>query len=97
MFKNFFNRRGNKETSASVKKTKKASSEWTPHQPGSSPEELCGIEPSTMTKEAIRKRLAILYRRHNNAAGSLRPELRKEAAEMLVAIVECREKYVDSE
>lgn len=62
----------------------------------STPEARCEIDPATMTTEEIRARLAILYKRHNQAAGSLDPELRLEAEEMLDAIVHCREKYVDS-
>ncbi|MEM9016853.1 MAG: hypothetical protein AAGC68_07545 [Verrucomicrobiota bacterium] len=60
------------------------------------PEALCGIDPSSMEKDEIRSALAQLYRRHNQAAGSLNPELREEAEQMLEAIVHCREKYVDA-
>lgn len=60
------------------------------------PESLCGIDPSKMTREEIKNVLAQLYKRHNQAAGSLNPELREEAEQMLEAIVHCREKYVDS-
>lgn len=59
-----------------------------------SPEGLCGINP-TMARDEIRGRLAALYRRHNNAAGSLDPGLRREAEDMLDAIIHCREKYID--
>ena len=59
-----------------------------------SPEAICGIDSKTMDKDAIRDRLAELYRRHNRAAGSLNDELREEAEQMLDAIVVCREKYV---
>lgn len=59
-----------------------------------SPESVCGIDPKAMDREQIRKRLAELYRRHNQAASSLNEELRKEAEVMLDAIVECRNKYV---
>ncbi|MDF1862240.1 MAG: hypothetical protein P1U87_18635 [Verrucomicrobiales bacterium] len=59
------------------------------------PESLCGIDPSKMEATEIRSALAKLYRRHNDAAGSLNPELREEAEQMLEAIVHCREKYVD--
>lgn len=59
-----------------------------------SAEAVCGIDPKTMDREQIRKRLAELYRRHNQAASSLNEELRKEAEVMLDAIVECRSKYV---
>ena len=69
--------------------------EWVPEQTRLSPEELCGINPATMTKEDVRKHLAVLYRRHNNAVSSLNPALRAEASIMLDAIVECRERYVD--
>lgn len=60
------------------------------------PESLCGIDPGKMDRDEIRKTLAQLYKRHNQAAGSLNPELREEAEQMLDAIVHCREKYVDS-
>ncbi|MDF1659466.1 MAG: hypothetical protein P1U58_17755 [Verrucomicrobiales bacterium] len=60
------------------------------------PESLCGIDPSEMDREEIKEALAQLYKRHNQAAGSLNPELREEAEQMLDAIVHCREKYVDS-
>ncbi len=59
------------------------------------PEALCKIDPSQMEKDEIRKQLATLYRRHNQAASSLNSELRDEAEEMLDAIVHRREKYVD--
>ena len=61
------------------------------------PESLCGIDPKEMDRGEIRKVLAKLYRRHNDAAASLNPELREEAEQMLQAIVHCREKYVDVE
>jgi len=60
------------------------------------PEAMCGIDPSTMDRDEIRTILARLYKRHNHAAGSLNPELREEAEQMLEAIVHCREKYVDA-
>lgn len=60
------------------------------------PESLCGIDPAKMERDEIKKTLAQLYRRHNQAAGSLNPELREEAERMLEAIVHCREKYVDA-
>ncbi len=59
------------------------------------PEGMCGIDPATMDREEIRRRLAVLYKRHNHAAGSLDPAMREEAEVMLDAIVHCREKYVD--
>ena len=61
------------------------------------PESLCGIDPGAMNRSEIRNELAKLYRRHNDAAASLNPELREEAEQMLQAIVHCREKYVDAE
>ena len=66
-----------------------------PEPPALPVEELCGIDPETMDREAIRQRLAELYRRHNAAAGSLNVELRAEAEQMLDAIVICRERYID--
>lgn len=60
------------------------------------PESLCGIDPAKMDREEIKATLAKLYKRHNQAAGSLNPELREEAEQMLEAIVHCREKYVDA-
>ena len=63
-----------------------------PEEP--SPETLCDIDPGRMNQQEIRARLAKLYRRHNAAASSLKPELRAEAEQMLNAIVCCREKYL---
>ncbi len=63
--------------------------------PDKTPEELCGIDPDTMSRETIRHILAALHKRHNAAASSLNPLLRAEARDMLDAIVECRIKYVD--
>ena len=54
------------------------------------PESLCGIDPAKMSPDEIRATLAQLYKRHNQAAGSLNPELREEAERMLDAIVHCR-------
>lgn len=62
---------------------------------GMSPEEICGIDPEVMSKEKIKKKLAKLYKRHNEAVSSLNPELRQEARQMLEAIVDCRKRYVD--
>ncbi len=59
------------------------------------PEAMCELEPSKMSTEEIKVHLAHLYKRHNNAAGSLNPELRKEAELMLDAIAVCRDKYVN--
>ena len=60
-----------------------------------SPEAICGIDPKKMSRDEIRKRLAELFRRHNQAEASLDPNLREEARVMLDAIVVCRQKYVD--
>lgn len=57
---------------------------------GPTPEETCGISPA-MSKDEIKKRLALLYRRYNRAASSLDPKLRHEAERMLDAIVTVRE------
>lgn len=59
--------------------------------PAKSPEELCGIE-SKMSKDQIKERLKLLYRRFNRAASSLDAKTRAEADEMLDAIVRVREK-----
>ncbi len=59
------------------------------------PEGMCGINPKTMDRDAIRRHLATLYKRHNHSAGSLDRAMREEAELMLDAIVHCREKYVD--
>lgn len=56
-----------------------------------SPEEICGI-PSGMSKEDIRKRLALLYKRYNRATSSLDAGLRAEAEKTLDAVVAVREK-----
>jgi hypothetical protein len=57
----------------------------------STPEDLCGITPK-MTKEEVRVRLAVLYKRYNRATSSLDTSLRAEAEQMLDAIVAIREK-----
>jgi hypothetical protein len=54
-------------------------------------EELCGITPK-MSKEDVRVRLAVLYKRYNRATSSLDTTLRAEAEQMLDAIVAIREK-----
>ena len=59
------------------------------------PEALCELDLDKMDREAIKDHLAKLYKRHNNAAGSLNTELREEAERMLDAVTHCREKYVD--
>ncbi len=56
-----------------------------------SPEQLCGIN-TKMTKDEIKTRLALLYRRYNRATSSLDTKLRAEAESMLDAIVAVREK-----
>lgn len=56
-----------------------------------SPEQLCGIT-AKMSKEEIKARLALLYRRYNRATSSLDGKLRAEAESMLDAIVTVREK-----
>ncbi|MCB1233881.1 MAG: hypothetical protein KDM91_02285 [Verrucomicrobiae bacterium] len=66
-----------------------------PNTAARTPEAMCGIDPKKMTPEEIKNRLAELYRRHNQAAGSLNEELRQEAELMLDAIVACRQKYLD--
>ena len=61
------------------------------------PEALCGLDDlDNMDSTAVKAHLAKLYKRHNDAAGSLDPELRAEAEQMLDAIAHCREKYVDA-
>jgi hypothetical protein len=49
-----------------------------------------------MKAEQIRDHLAMLYRRHNRAAASLDAGLREEAELMLDAIVQCREKFLET-
>jgi hypothetical protein len=95
MLKKLINLFGRKKKSKSNGSATDRSNERTKVRRTVSAEEMCGINPETMSKEAIRKRLAILYKRHNDAVSSLNPELRKEATFMLEAIVECRERYVD--
>jgi hypothetical protein len=55
------------------------------------PEERCGIT-AKMSKDEIRARLALLYRRYNRATSSLDAGLRAESEEMLDAIVAVRER-----
>ncbi|MCB1228681.1 MAG: hypothetical protein KDN19_00345 [Verrucomicrobiae bacterium] len=75
--------------------TRPATVSHKPKTSAKSPEIICGIDPKKMSRDEIRKRLAELFRRHNQAEASLDPELREEARIMLDAIVVCREKYVD--
>lgn len=56
-----------------------------------SPEDICGVT-TKMSKDDIKARLALLYRRYNRATSSLDPKLRAEAETMLDAIVALREK-----
>lgn len=64
-----------------------------PHSARSStPEDLCEITPR-MSKDEIRARLKLLYRRYNRAASSLDNTVRAEADKMLDAIVAIREKH----
>jgi len=56
-----------------------------------SPEELCGISPA-MSKDEIKARLALLYRRYNRATSSLDAKTRVDAETMLDAVVAVREK-----
>lgn len=60
-------------------------------------EQLCGINPATQSPAEIKQHLAVLYKRHNSAVSSMKPELREEGMEMLEAIAECRAKYVDEQ
>ncbi|MCX6856653.1 MAG: hypothetical protein NTV80_17315 [Verrucomicrobia bacterium] len=55
------------------------------------PEELCDITPK-MSKDQIQAQLKLLYRRYNRSASSLDSKIRKEADDMLTAIVVVREK-----
>ena len=59
--------------------------------PAKSPEELCGVT-AKMSKDEIKSRLALLYRRFNRATSSLDAKMRAEADSMLDAIVVVREK-----
>lgn len=77
-----------------VKKRTKVSRRDDSQKVGRSSEEICGIDPTSMSKDKIRKRLAKLYKRHNEAVSSLNPDLRKEARQTLEAIVDCRNRYV---
>lgn len=61
-------------------------------EPSKSPEELCGITPK-MAKDEIKSQLKLLFRRYNRSASSLDAKLRKEADQMLDAIVQMREKH----
>lgn len=79
------------------KKVQKKNTEvdWVPEH-NKTPEELCEIDPLSMSQEAIKKHLAMLYKRYNDAVSSMKPELRAEARYMLEAIAVCRDRHVDS-
>ncbi len=101
MFKKLFGRRRKDSKSKPAAGTGgAATSTGAPANPkpkkARSPEAVCGIDPKKMSRDEIRKRLAELFRRHNQAEASLDPELREEARVMLDAIVVCRQKYVDN-
>jgi hypothetical protein len=55
-------------------------------------EELCEIT-SKMSKDEIKARLKLLFRRFNRGASSLDAKVRDEAEAMLNAVVEVREKH----
>lgn len=95
MIRNFFKRKAKKEPAAELVQDQSTDS-FKPVTPLPSPETMCEIDPDSMSMDEIRKHLKKLYKRHNEAAASLNEELRNEAEKMLDAIVECREKYVDS-
>lgn len=63
-----------------------------PSGPLKSPDELCEIMPK-MSKDEIKARLKLLYRRFNRSASSLDAKIRDEAEIMLNAIVAVREKH----
>ncbi|MDG2125620.1 MAG: hypothetical protein P8J87_18095 [Verrucomicrobiales bacterium] len=88
------------QSPSSPKSNPKAKADWEQKaaqtlDPLSPPEHLCGLRDG-MTPKELQDQLALLYKRHNRAASSLDPKLRKEAEIMLDAIVECRKKYLDS-
>jgi len=60
-----------------------------------SAEELCGLRDG-MSHEELESLLKMLYRRHNRAASSLDDNKRAEAEIMLDAIVEVRQRYLDT-
>ncbi len=69
---------------------KRAAREINDRLPG---EELCELRDG-MTAAELQAHLGMLYRRHNRAASSLDPKLRREANIMLDAIVAMRQKYL---
>jgi hypothetical protein len=97
MIWNFFKRKTKASSQPeSGENQKNDATSFKPITPLPTSEELCEINPETMNKDEIRTHLKILYKRHNEAAASLNKELRNEAEKMLDAIVDCRNKYVDS-
>ncbi|MCF6313022.1 MAG: hypothetical protein L3J39_11275 [Verrucomicrobiales bacterium] len=100
MILNLFKRKKNKAPNHTgdhpSNKNGSPTTDFKPVTPLPSAEERCQIDPKSMDKKAIREHLKTLYKRHNEAAASLDPKLRDEAEAMLDAIVECREKYIDS-
>lgn len=85
-----FGKNKKKETPAPQKKEVQV-----PNKVTISAEQLCQIDPTKMSSDTIRNHLALLYKRHNSAVSSMKPELRREARQMLEAIAECRQRYVD--
>lgn len=88
------------KSQSSSNSTPKAKADWEQKaaqalDPASPPEHLCGLRDG-MTTDELQEQLSVLYKRHNRAASSLDPKLRKEAEIMLDAIVECRKKYLGS-
>lgn len=61
-------------------------------EPPRSAEELCDITPK-MSKDEIKDKLKVLFRRYNRSASSLDAKIRAEADKMLDAIVAVREKH----
>lgn len=61
-------------------------------EPPKNPDELCGITPK-MSKDEVKARLKVLFRRYNRSASSLDAKIRAEAEKMLDAIVTVREKH----
>jgi hypothetical protein len=81
------------EPAADTVKQKWASKAAETLDPKASAETLCGVNTS-MAKEEIKEKLAVLYRRHNRAASSLDAKMREEAEIMLEAIASMKEKYL---
>ncbi len=81
------------EPAADTVKQKWASKAAETLDPKASAETLCGVNTS-MAKEEIKEKLAVLYRRHNRAASSLDAKMREEAEIMLEAIAAMKEKFL---